>query len=57
MPYIMFLIFYPFLILFCFLTFPFLMIFNFYLIKKLHFKIFRDHHNSARDPPVSEKLA
>jgi hypothetical protein len=36
----MHLIFYPYLILFCFFTFPFLMNFNFYIIKKSHFKNF-----------------
>jgi hypothetical protein len=30
----------PFLISFCFFTFPFLMIFNFYIIKKSHFRNF-----------------
>jgi hypothetical protein len=34
------LIFYPFLILICFFTFPFLTIFYFYIIKKSHFKNF-----------------
>jgi hypothetical protein len=32
------LIFYPFLILFCYFTFQFLIIFNFHITKKLHFK-------------------
>jgi hypothetical protein len=34
------LIFYPFIILFCFFTFPFLMIFNLYIIKKSHSRNF-----------------
>jgi hypothetical protein len=51
------LFFYHFLILFSFFTVPFLMMFNFYIIKKttLH-KLFATHHKSARDPPVWETL-
>jgi hypothetical protein len=40
-----------------FFTVPFLMIFNFYVIKKITFqKLFATHHKSARDPPVWETL-
>jgi hypothetical protein len=43
------LIFYPFLILFCFFTFSFLMIFNFYKIKKIIFqKHFATHQFGKR---------
>jgi hypothetical protein len=49
------LIFYPFLIMF--FHFPILMIFNFYIIKKITFQeLFATHHKSARDPPVWETL-
>jgi hypothetical protein len=55
--YIMCLIFYPFLILFCFFTFPFLMILNFCILKRSTFqKLFATHQKSARDPPVWETL-